>query len=105
MVHPNSKIVEIKRIPLDMITDVQSNLRKALMKMLETLDERPFLEILMVWAKSPSRSFLELAGFGGVPTDITKKSVTFTNLRKLALLFDIAIVSYVRSHGSGFDTS
>lgn len=105
MVHPHSKIVEIKRIPSDMITEVETSLREASLKMLETLDERLFLEILRGWAKAPSRSFLELAGFGDLPADVLNENVTLTDLRKLALLLDMAVVSYVRSHGSGFDGS
>ncbi|KAL9013328.1 MAG: hypothetical protein Q9173_001972 [Seirophora scorigena] len=102
LVHPRTEIVEIKRIPLYLITRMETSLKEAVNQTLGNPHERSFRAILRSLIRDPIQMVLEFAGYHGISINISTRAL-LALVRKTALLLDIAIVSYARSHGSGFD--
>ena len=104
------EVIEIRRIPSVLITDIEEGLEAALSIVLETnLEERSFALKLTNMVMPPCRRLLERVGSYVSPALVAPTSQNLSDLtiavRGVALLIDIGLVSYVRSHGSGFDGS
>ncbi|KAL8957344.1 MAG: hypothetical protein Q9193_005355 [Seirophora villosa] len=102
LVHPRTEIVEIKRIPSNQITRIETSLKEAVILLFGISDEHLFRVILRSLIRDPIQMVLESAGYHGISMDLDTRA-QLALIRKTVLLLDIAIVSYARSHGSGFD--
>ncbi|KAI4218325.1 MAG: hypothetical protein L6R36_009017, partial [Xanthoria steineri] len=105
--HERPEVIEVRRVPSAMILDIERDLEAALSFVLEAdLEERSFALTLTNMVMPPCRRLLERVGsyVSPAPTSHNLSELTIT-VRGLALLIDVGLVSYVRSHGSGFDGS
>ncbi|KAL8753778.1 MAG: hypothetical protein Q9199_004800 [Rusavskia elegans] len=99
------EVIEIRRVPLEMIMDIEKGLEAALGQVLETdLEEYLFTLNVTNMVMTPCRRLLEHVGSHFLPLAHTLNELS-TIVRGVALLIDVGLVSYVRSHGSGFDDS
>ncbi|KAI4233130.1 MAG: hypothetical protein LQ349_004597 [Xanthoria aureola] len=105
--HECPEVIEIRRVPSALITDVETGLEAALSLVLGTdLEDRSFALTLENVAMAPCRRLLERVGSYVFPAPATRTlSELATAVRVVALVIDVGLVSYVRSHGSGFDGS
>ena len=105
--HECPEVIEIRRVPSVLITDVETGLEAALSLVLGTdLEDRSFALTLTNVAMAPCRRVLERIGSYVFPAPETRTLRQLaTAVRVVALVIDIGLVSYVRSHGSGFDGS
>ncbi|KAI4101701.1 MAG: hypothetical protein LQ339_004935 [Xanthoria mediterranea] len=105
--HECPDVIEIRRVPSVLITDVETGLEAALSLVLGTdLEDRSFALTLTNVAMAPCRRLLERVGSYVFPAPAPRTlSELATAVRVVALVIDVGLVSYVRSHGSGFDGS
>lgn len=104
--HERVEVIEIKRIPLEMIIDIELGLQAAVCQVLETdLKERSLAAEVTNLVMTPCRRLLEQVGSHCLPSDASALGESLATIRGAALLIDIGLVSYVRSHGSGIDDS
>ena len=103
--HECPEVIEIRRVPSVLITDVETGLEAALSLVLGTdLEDRSFALTLTNVAMAPCRRLLERFGSYVFPAPATRTlGELVTAVRVVALLIDVGLVSYVRSHGSGSD--
>ncbi|KAI4263141.1 MAG: hypothetical protein L6R42_001704 [Xanthoria sp. 1 TBL-2021] len=102
--HERVEVIEIKRVPLEMITDIENGLEAAVGQVLETnLKERSLAAEVTDLVVTPCRRLLEQVGSHRLPSDASALGESLAVIRGVALLIDVGLVSYVRSHGSGFD--
>ena len=87
--------------------ELEEGLEAALGFVLQSdLEERSSARILTTWVMPPCRRLLERVGSYVFPAPATPTfSELATAVRVVALVIDVGLVSYVRSHGSGFDGS
>ena len=102
--HEDDEVVEVKRVDITRITSFESRMLIAVGDMLEDLYTYSFLG-RMAQIVSLCQDLLEHMGFEGGRIETSRIQAASTFIRKTALLLDIAVVSYVRSHGSDFDAS
>lgn len=102
LLHPRTEIVEIKRIPSDLILLMESSLRTAVNQTVVDPDQLSFWETLRSLIRVPILMVLESAGYHGISINRSTRAM-LALIQTTVLLLDIAIVSYARSHGSGFD--
>ena len=105
--HERPEVIEIRRVPLAMIMDIVEGLEAALSLVLQPdLEERSFAMTLRDLVMPPCRRLLERVGSSVFSAPATRTlSELATAVRVVALVIDVGLVSYVRSHGSGFDGS
>lgn len=104
--HEYVDIIEIKTIHIELIELIELGIETALRQILETnLEKLPFEENLTNGVLKPCLWLLKQIGFHFHPHVSPALDASLTFIRKVAIVIDIALVSYVRSHGSGFDTS
>ena len=101
--HQDKDIVEIKRIRSDLLDNIKTGAVTAIGQILEDLDDNAFLVSLIEFLYFPCLRFLEEVGFSKPSTAPQNVKAMMMLFRNSALLIDIAIVSYVGSHGSRFD--
>lgn len=104
--HGNIDVIQIKRIASTSIGDLANELYATLCDLLEHPDVI-FHGKSMENTLPPCQRLLQnvdvdvyMANFGSGSSDVFAK---LTLVRQSALFLDIALVSYARSHGSGFD--
>ncbi|KAL8910842.1 MAG: hypothetical protein Q9172_007779 [Xanthocarpia lactea] len=103
--HTGTNIVEIKPIPTNMIEGIETALELAIKRLFSDLEDSSIVTILTDLVLAPCSSFLRHLGLDiGSPSRTGSSKVLLTFIRKTILLIDNALVSYVRSHGSGFDS-
>ncbi|KAL8730569.1 MAG: hypothetical protein Q9166_004023 [cf. Caloplaca sp. 2 TL-2023] len=105
LAHQGTDVIEIKRIPAHLITDIEKSLEEAMFEVHYYLNKRNLMIILTGLVRGPFRSFLYHLGVRILSPLCLGLKRSLMIIRKVALLLDIALVSYVRSHGSGFDTT
>ena len=105
--HERPEIIEIRRVPSAMIMDIVGGLETAFgLVLLTDLEERSFARTLSDLVMPPCRRLLERVGSYVFPAPATRTlSELATAVRVVTLVIDVGLVSYVRSHGSGFDGS
>lgn len=105
--HELPEVIEVRRVPSAMITDIELGLAVFLSVIFESdLEERSFALRLTDVVMPPCRRLLERVGSYVFPAPATHTlSELATAVRVVALVIDVGLVSYVRSHGSGFDGS
>ncbi|KAI4259559.1 MAG: hypothetical protein L6R42_004521 [Xanthoria sp. 1 TBL-2021] len=104
--HERVEVIEIKRIPSKMIIDIELGLEAAVSQFLETdLKERSLSAEVTNLVMTPCRRLLEQVGSHCLPSDASALGESLAIIRGVALLIDIGLVSYVRSHGSGSEDS
>ncbi|KAL8706263.1 MAG: hypothetical protein Q9225_007973, partial [Loekoesia sp. 1 TL-2023] len=102
LAHEGLEVIEIKRIPLNMIIEIEQSLKTAVSQMLDMIDQ-PDLSLIDHVLILCQRLF-EAIGFHFLPSDTIDLSAKLTLIRKTVLLVDNALISYVRSHASGMDS-
>ena len=107
--HELPEVIEIRRVPSALITVIEEGLEAALSLSLNSvllvgIQERSFVMRLTDLVMPPCRRLLERVGSYVFPAPATRTlSELATAVRVVALVIDVGLVSYVRSHGSGFD--
>ena len=103
--HFGTNIAEIKPIPTHMIEGIETGLELAIKRLLPELEDSSIVTILTDLVMVPCSSFLRHLGLDDhSPSQTGSSKAMLTFIRKTMLLIDNALVSYVRSHGSGFDS-
>ena len=97
-------VVEVRRIDTRLVEDIQIGLETTVSLLLEDLTEESIFNLIGQFILSPCESLLSRLGCEVQAQKIGPRT-GLGLLRKIALLLDLAMVSYVRSHGSGFHTS
>lgn len=104
--HDRVEIIEIKRVPLEMIKDIEIGLKAVVGQVLETDLKKSSIEPKVTnMVMTSCRRLLIQVGCHFLPSDASTLGGSLAVIRWVALLIDIGLVSYVRSHGSGFDNS
>ncbi|KAL8820043.1 MAG: hypothetical protein Q9223_001649 [Gallowayella weberi] len=106
LTHHDINVIQLKRIPLIVVTDIEMSLETTLGLMTDDLDTDMASLIHSDPLLLPTcAKLLDLCGFKFLPSALRSmdKPASITVVRKIALILDLATVSYVRSHGSGFD--
>ncbi|KAL8782456.1 MAG: hypothetical protein Q9213_005350 [Squamulea squamosa] len=97
-------VLEVKRVPFKLILDITTGLGAAISMTVEEFTESSVSAVVTNLVLKPCRHFLQHLGFSdswhGTLYSLERMS---TLVRKTILLIDNALVSYVRSHGAGFD--
>lgn len=92
-------IIEIKSIPTDMIQSIMTDMEIAAFSMLESRDESSLETVLAEMVLPPCLSVLRQIGLHEHdPFPLGNMMLTLTFIRKIVLLVDNAIVSYVSSY-------
>ncbi len=104
MRHSCKGVIEIKRLDLILIEDIKTSVETAISLLLEDLNEDTFINFVRLVGLSPCERLLKHLGYEDIETKTTAPEAALGLLRKTVLLLDMALISYVRSHGSGFDT-
>ncbi|KAI4228406.1 MAG: hypothetical protein LQ349_006558 [Xanthoria aureola] len=101
--HELPEVIEIRTVPSTMIMNIEGRLEAFLSLVLDTdLEERSFALLLNNAVMPPCRRLLEQVGSHLHPLTLNLSELSAV-VREAALLIDLGLVSYVRSHGSGFD--
>lgn len=104
--HERVDVIEIRRIPLEMITNIARALEATIDQFLETdLKETSLALNIRVFVLTPCRRLFDQVGRHIPASDGSSDSELLAMVRAVASLLDVALISYVRSHGSGFDSS
>lgn len=102
--HTASNIVEIKPIPIQMIESIRTNIEAAVSLILKDLSDPSVTFALTGLVLPSSLSLIRHLGLDDLPKfPITPSSSMLTFIRKIVLLTDHVIVSYVTSHGPASD--
>ncbi|KAL8871788.1 MAG: hypothetical protein Q9174_002455 [Haloplaca sp. 1 TL-2023] len=105
--HDKPQIIEIKEITMSLVDGIESTLVAAIYWISTQHDDRNGTFRIMNNVVESCNGLLQLAGF--TPPMITTKKGDLQTLlvfiRVTTLFIDSAVVSYVRSHGYGFDTA
>ncbi|KAL9039692.1 MAG: hypothetical protein Q9180_002375 [Flavoplaca navasiana] len=104
--HERVDVIEIKRIPLELITDIAKGLEMTIEHFLQTdLEETSLALNIRGLALTPFRRLFYQVGRYIPESDALSLSELLAIVSGVACFLDVALVSYVRSHGSGFDSS
>ncbi|KAL8993461.1 MAG: hypothetical protein Q9169_006330 [Polycauliona sp. 2 TL-2023] len=102
--HEDVDVIEIRRIVLEEIKTTVRCLESIVHQIVHTQLEECYVETAVIHlAMEPCRRIFEQFGIEFPETERTYVDYYFQILRKVAVIIDMAVVSYVRSHGSGFD--
>lgn len=116
--HEVDGVVEIRHLELRWLLALEEKCCFALRKVFEDMDglrprlfhadvrkdvDEAMVSLFFANALTPCQDILKKLSFFGSLTCEYDTQATSSLARKLALLLDIAVVSYVRSRGSGFD--
>ncbi|KAL8881196.1 MAG: hypothetical protein Q9215_006368 [Flavoplaca cf. flavocitrina] len=104
--HERVDVVEIRRIPLEMITNIAKGLEATIDQYLEMdLKEISLALNIRGLTLTPCLRLFEQVGRHIPASHALSLSDLLAMVRGVASLLDVALISYVRSHGSGFDSS
>ena len=98
-------IVEIRRIPVGLADSLKEGAELVIGQTLESLDDESLLFSLAQFVLVPCNSILEYLGFEQLPDVKGSTDRMLMLFRLTASLIDAALISYVGSHGSRFDTN
>ncbi|KAL8766205.1 MAG: hypothetical protein Q9209_006970 [Squamulea sp. 1 TL-2023] len=100
----DQSVLEVKRVSFNLVLNITTGLGAAISATIEQFTESSIVAVVTNLVVKPCQRFLQHLGFSdsshGTSYSLEQMS---TLVRKTILLIDNALVSYVRSHGSGFD--
>ncbi|KAL8836604.1 MAG: hypothetical protein Q9176_006241 [Flavoplaca citrina] len=103
--HELLDVIEIRRIPLDMIINIEKRLEATIVRFLKTdLKETSLRQTIRDLVLTPCRCLFVRLGRHIPALRTLSLSELLVMIRGVASLLDVALISYVRSHGSGFDS-
>ncbi|KAL9634715.1 MAG: hypothetical protein Q9204_002881 [Flavoplaca sp. TL-2023a] len=104
--HERVDVLEIRRIPIEMITNIEEGLEATIDQFLKTdLKDNSLAQNVRGFALAPCRRLFDQVGRHIPASHALNLSELLSMVRGVASLLDVALISYVRSHGSGFDSS
>ena len=104
--HERADVLEIRRIPIEMITNIEKGLEATIDQFLKTdLKDTSLAQNVRGFALAPCRRLFDQVGRQIPASDALSLIDLLAMVRGVASLLDVALISYVRSHGSGFDSS
>ena len=104
--HDCMHVIEIRRIPLVMLSSIEGCFEAAVSQFLETdLKEISLALQIRGLALTPCRRLFDQVGHHIPESHAMSLSELLAMVREVASFLDVALVSYMRSHGSGFDSS
>ena len=101
--HEIDHVIEIRRIEVTIINVIQDCMYTVVSEISTNLDEK-YLAIKATEIMSLCDDLSTRMGFEQLAENLSL-TAALTRIRKMVLLLDAVLVSYVRSHGSGFDLS
>ena len=100
---PHNELAEIVRISICHVDYIRTRLESVLARILETLEVKAIKWYLGVSVAVPCGWILELLGYRCTIPQTPSISSSLMLCRMVALLLDLALVSYMGSHGRRFD--
>ena len=101
--HPEKDLAEIVRISISDVDDIKGGLEAAIPRILEQSELKSIESYLIDFIAAPCEKMLRGLGFPHDTSSLTSKLSISMTCRMLALVLDLALVSYVGSHGCRFD--
>ena len=103
--HDNPNVIEIKEISLSLVKGIEGTLVTAISWISTQHDDKNGTSMIMSNIVESCNGLLQLAGFTKVTSNNSDLQISLKFIQATTLFIDSAIVSYVRSHGNGFDTA
>ncbi|KAL9635955.1 MAG: hypothetical protein Q9204_002428 [Flavoplaca sp. TL-2023a] len=104
--HECVDVIELRRIPLDMIIHFANGLQVAVEQFRKTdLKESSLALSIRDFVLTPCRRLFDQVGRQIPGSNALSLSDLLAMVQGVASLLDVALISYVRSHGSDFDSS
>ena len=102
--HRCKGVIELKPLDVRLVEDIRAGVETAISLVIEDMNQDTLLSIVESVALGPCKELMSRLDYEVEIGSIAPAAVLLF-LRKSILLLDMSIVSYVRSHGSGFGIS